>query len=89
MPDVPEPIRTRPAETLSLSIAAVIAAVLFVYGVIKDGLDINDVSDPEFQAAVTVIVGAIATLVTWYIARRQRDPKDNLAAAPDGAVIQT
>lgn len=77
---------TRPAETGQLTVSAIIGALLFLYGIIKNGFDFEDLSNPEVQGAIMVVVGAVAAGITWYTARRQRDPADTLESAPDGTV---
>jgi hypothetical protein len=75
---------TRPAETGSISVGSIIAALLVVYGWVKDGPDFNDLADGEVQGAITLIVSAVAALITWWIARQQR--RGELKSAPDGTV---
>jgi hypothetical protein len=75
----------RPSETIQATISALIGAALIIYGAVKNGFDFEDVTNPEVQGAVMLVVGFVATLVTWYVARRQRDRE--LGSANDGAVL--
>jgi ABC-type Fe3+-siderophore transport system permease subunit len=75
---------TRPAETGQFSVAAIIGIILAIYGAWKDGLDFNDLADPEVQGAITALVGLVAAGITWWIAHRQREGE--LQSAPDGTV---
>jgi ABC-type Fe3+-siderophore transport system permease subunit len=74
----------RPAESIQAVVAAIIGAVLIIYGALKDGFQFEDLQDPEVTGAITVLVGLVAALVTWYIARRQRDGE--LPSSRDGTV---
>ena len=76
----------RPAETIQFSVAAVIGAILIIYGVVKDGLQLTDLTDPEVQGAITLLTGVVAAVVTWYIARKQRDPASDVTSGSDGTV---
>jgi len=75
----------RPAETIQATISALIGAALIIYGAAHGGFTFEDVKNPEVQGAVMVIVGFVSTLVTWFVARRQRDRE--LGSAPDGVVL--
>ena len=74
----------RPAETIQLTVAAVIGAILIIYGAVQDGFQFSDLQDPEVTGAITLLVGTVAALVTWYVARRQRDGE--LPSSRDGTV---
>ncbi|HEU4865002.1 MAG TPA: hypothetical protein VFT76_02035 [Actinomycetota bacterium] len=78
---------TRPAETIQAALGTIIGAILIIVGVVRDGFDFSDLADPELQGAISILVGFVASAVTWYVARRQRDPEDQLASAPDGTVV--
>jgi drug/metabolite transporter (DMT)-like permease len=75
---------TRPAETIQAIIAAIIGAIVVIQGVLDDGFQLDDVQ--TIVGAVMVVVGLVAPVVTWIIARRQRDPTDNLTSGTDGTV---
>ena len=78
---------TRPAETLQAILAAVIGAIVIIQGALDDGFQLDDVQ--TIVGAIMVVVGLVAHLVTWYIARRQRDPTQNLTSGTDGTVQGT
>ncbi len=71
----------RPAETLAGALGALIAAVVAVAAAL--GYTVP----PAVITALTAVVGFVAAAVTWYVARRQRDPADDLTAKPDGSVV--
>jgi uncharacterized membrane protein HdeD (DUF308 family) len=75
---------TRPAETAQATVSALLGAVLIIYGVVKNGFDFEALSNPEVVGAITVIVGFIASAVTWFVAREQR--QGELKSASDGTV---
>ena len=77
----------RPAETISATVGTVVGAVLVIVGAVDDGLDFNDLSDPEVQGAIAILVGIVSSVVTFFVARRQRDPSDPIASAEDGTVV--
>ena len=76
---------TRPAETISAIVTALVGLVTIAQKAIGDGFQAGDAQ--TILGAVMVLAAAVAPLVTWYTARRQRDPSDSLASAPDGAVV--
>ena len=76
---------TRPAETIQAIVAAIIGAIVIIQGALEDGFQLDDVQ--TIVGAVMVVVGLIAPIVTWFIARRQRDPTENLTSASDGTVV--
>lgn len=73
---------TRPAETYAATIGALIAAVVAVLAAF--GIEVPD----AVLAAATPVVGLIAAAVTWYVARKQRDPADPTSSDVDGKVTQ-
>jgi len=75
---------SRPAETIQAIIAAAVGAIVIIQGALDDGFQLEDVQ--TIVGAIMVVVGLVAPLVTWYIARRQRDPADNLSSGRDGTV---
>lgn len=78
---------TRPAETISAIIAAIVGAITIIQGALDDGFQLDDVQ--TIVGAIMVVVGLVAPLVTWYIARRQRDPSSDVTSASDGTVVST
>jgi len=78
---------SRPAETISAIVAAVVGAITIIQGALEDGFQVDDVQ--TIVGAIMVVVGLVAPLVTWFIARRQRDPTSNVTSAPDGTVTST
>jgi uncharacterized membrane protein len=78
---------TRPAETISAIVAAVIGAITIIQGVLADGFQWTDAQ--TIVGAIMVVVGLVAPLVTLYIAKRQRDPAANLTSGNDGTVVST
>jgi hypothetical protein len=78
---------TRPAETISAIIAAIVGAITIIQGALDDGFQLDDVQ--TIVGAVMVVIGLVAPLVTWYIARRQRDPTDSVTSGSDGTVQGT
>jgi ABC-type uncharacterized transport system permease subunit len=75
---------TRPAETIQAIVAAIIGAIVIIQGALEDGFQLDDVQ--TIVGAIMVVVGLVAPIVTWYIARRQRDPADSLSSGTDGTV---
>lgn len=78
---------TRPAETIQAIVAAIIGAIVIIQGALEDGFQLDDVQ--TIVGAIMVVVGLVAPIVTWYIARRQRDPADGLSSGTDGTVQGT
>jgi len=78
---------TRPAETRQAILAAVIGAIVIIQGALDDGFQLDDVQ--TIVGAIMVVVGLVAPLVTWYIARKQRDPTESLTSGSDGTVQGT
>jgi hypothetical protein len=71
----------RPSEGLTAAVGSIIGATFILIGAL------SDVEIPgEVQGAVIVLVSWIAALVTWFIARQQR--QGELGSAPDGSVTQ-
>lgn len=71
---------SRPAEVSQASIGTIVGAVIILLGAF--GLDVP----PQVTGAVTVLVSAIAGLVTWMIARKQRAAQ--LGSRQDGTVTE-
>jgi hypothetical protein len=80
---------SRPAETISAVILGALGLVQIIAGLMDDGLQFSDLNDPELRGAVTILLAAIAPLVTWYVARKQRDPAEAVGSASDGTVTGT
>ena len=76
---------TRPAETISAIVGAVIGAITIIQGALDDGFQLDDVQ--TIVGAVMVVVGLVAPIVTYFVAKRQRDPAANLTSAADGTVV--
>jgi len=76
---------TRPAETISAIVAAAVGAITIIQGALEDGFQLDDVQ--TIVGAIMVVVGLVAPIVTWYIARRQRDPSSDVTSASDGTVV--
>lgn len=74
---------TRPAETISAIVGAVLGAITIIQGALDDGFQLVDVQ--TIVGAIMVVVGLVAPIVTWYIAKRQREGE--LASATDGTVV--
>ena len=74
----------RPAEVITAVIATLVGGWQIIVGLLDDGFQFSDLSDPELTGFLTVVIGYVAALVTWYIARKQR--ANQLGSAPDGAV---
>lgn len=72
---------SRPSEAITGIVGSIIGAILVL---------LSEFTDVEVStnaaAAIVVLVSWIAAGVTWYVARRQRDPSDDLGAAEDGTV---
>ena len=75
---------TRPAETITAAIGVLLGAVQILVGAFSDGFDFGDLNDPEVTGAITTLVGFVASIVTWYIARRQRSGQ--IGSGTDGSV---
>ena len=75
---------TRPAETLSAIVTALVGLITIIQQVATDGFQVDDVQ--IVMGAVTVLAAAVAPVVTWYVARRQRNPQEAVGSAPDGTV---
>jgi phosphate/sulfate permease len=78
---------TRPAETIQAIIAAIIGAVVIIQGALENGFQLDDVQ--TIVGAVMVVVGLVAPFVTYFVAKRQRDPAADLTSASDGTVVST
>lgn len=77
---------SRPAETLQAIVSGAIGAAFIIYGAMQDGIEFDDLANPEVVGAITVLTGLVAAARTWWVARRQRDPADDLGSASDGTV---
>jgi hypothetical protein len=75
---------TRPAEALQAIIALVVAAALNVYGF---AIDEAKTLVPQIAGIVVGLVGFVASAVTAYIAKRQRDPNSPVSSGSAGEVI--
>jgi hypothetical protein len=72
---------SRPAESLSATLGALIVAVVAVLTSLGVEVPVGVVT------AATAVVGFVAAAVTWWVARKQRDITDPLGSAKDGTVI--
>jgi hypothetical protein len=77
----------RPAEITQSAASAVIGAALIVYGAVQGGIDVTKLSSPAVQGAIVLLLGQLAAVRTWIVARRQR--AGQLASAHDGTVHPT
>lgn len=80
---------SRPSETIAGTVGTVLGALLILYGALHDGFDFTDLQDPEVSGAITLLVGLVSGLVTYFVAKRQRDPTSNVSSADDGSVVKT
>lgn len=74
---------SRPAEGTQAIISGILGAILIIIGAFRDGIQVDDLNE-EVIGALTILVGFVASAVTWYTARRQREGE--LTSAPDGTV---
>lgn len=74
---------SRPAEGTQAIVSTILGAILIIVGALKNGIQVDDLNE-EVIGALTVLVGFVASAVTWYIARQQRTGE--LQSAPDGTV---
>jgi hypothetical protein len=72
---------SRPSEALTATVGTLVAAILVLVKAY------TDIDVPEgVSAALILIVSYIAAAVTWYVARKQRDPGSPVTSGPDGTV---
>lgn len=71
---------TRPSETVTAVASSVLAALLIIGGAFMDLSKFT----PEVVGAIVLLVGWLGTLVTWYVARKQR--AGTATSAVDGKV---
>jgi hypothetical protein len=73
----------RPSETIQATVGSVVGAVLIIMGAFFDTSKLS----PEVVGAIILLLSWIAAAVTWYVARKERDPMANLTAGKDGTVV--
>ena len=74
----------RPTETLTAAISSIVAAVLTIIAAFYPG--VAEKITAEVTAAIVLILAWVATIVTYIVARRLRNPDSPLVSAPDGSV---
>ncbi len=72
----------RPNEVSTASIAIILGAVESIFAWTKGGIDLTKISD--LAGPITVLVGFVPAIVTWFVAAKQR--AGELISAKDGTV---
>jgi hypothetical protein len=67
----------------------VVGAVLILSGLLKGGFDFNSLSDPEVQGAALLLFSKGAAVVTFFVAKKQRNPADPMTANVVDGTVET
>jgi hypothetical protein len=76
----------RPTETLTAAVSSIVAAVISI--LVAFYPEVAAKITAEVAAAIVLVLAWVATVVTYFVSRRQTDPTSSLAAAPDGSVVK-
>ena len=74
----------RPTETLTAAISSLVAAAITIIAAFYPG--VAEKITAEVTAAIVLVLAWTATIVTYFVARRLRNPDSPLVSAPDGSV---
>lgn len=74
----------RPTETLTAAIASLVAAAITIIAAFYP--EVAEKITAEVTAAIVLILAWVATVVTYFVARRLRNPDSPLVSEADGSV---
>ena len=74
----------RPSETLSAAIASIVAAGISILAAFYP--EVAAKITAEVAAAIVLVLAWTATVVTWIVSHKLRNPESPLVSLPDGSV---